>query len=284
MGIPDRTVRRLLLACALTLLAACTRPQPAQPQAADTPIERAQDSVAAVIDPIADAVEGEIAAAVVPAVVAVRDAVADVITVEVSSPIVTAAGVDLIVRYEISSPAYYIKRLQQPIWPGASSGITWGIGYDGGHQTATRIAADWAAHPDAPALATTAGLVGQRAKAALPGYRHIMTPLPLAQGVFSNATLPSYADLTARTFANGWDGLPPGGKDALVATVYNRGASMRGDRRREMRVLRDECVPAADTDCMAAQFRSMCRLWVGTTVERGLCDRYNATAALAVSA
>lgn len=284
MGIPDRTVHRLLLAGALTLLAACTPPKPAQPQAADTPMERAQESVADVIEPVAEAVEGEIASAVVPVVVAVRGAVAEVVAVEAPAPVVTPAGVDLIVRYEISSPAYYVKRLQQPIWPGAASGITWGIGYDGGHQTATRIAADWAAHPDAPTLATTAGIVGQRAQAALPAYRHILTPLPLAQGVFSNATLPSYAELTARTFANGWDGLPPGGKDALVATVYNRGASMRGDRRREMRVLRDECVPAADTDCMAAQFRSMCRLWVGTSVERGLCDRYNATAALAVSA
>ena len=86
-----------------------------------------------------------------------REAVANVVTLAPSLPTVSPAGVELIVRYEISSPAYYVKRLQQPVWPGAASGITWGIGYDGGYQTASRISADWVAHPDSSVLATTAG-------------------------------------------------------------------------------------------------------------------------------
>ncbi len=279
MGIPDRTVRCVLLACALTLAAACAPSE----SATDTPIERAQDAVADVVMPIVDAAEAEVAGAALPAVVAVRDALASVLPVEASAATVAPAAVDLIVRFEIISPAYYVKRLQQPVWPGGASGVTWGIGYDGGYQTATRITGDWVGHPDASALAVTAGIVGTRAKSLLPEVRDIVTPLPIAQTVFAQSTLPSYTDLTARAFAKGWDGLTKPAQGSLVATVYNRGASMRGDRRREMRVLRDECVPAGDTACMAAQFRSMCRIWVGTDVERGLCNRYEATAALAVS-
>ncbi len=70
---------------------------------------------------------------------------------------------------------------------------------------------------------------------------------------------------------------------ALTATVYNRGAGMAGDRRREMRELRDTCVPAHDLVCMAAQFRSMVRLWHGTAIEAGMRARYEATAQLALS-
>ena len=48
---------------------------------------------------------------------------------------VSPAAVAHIVRWEITSPAYYDKRLRWPIWPGGASGVTWCIGYDGGHQT-----------------------------------------------------------------------------------------------------------------------------------------------------
>lgn len=124
-------------------------------------------------------------------------------------------------------------------------------------------------------------MVGAPARALVRDMRDVRTPLPHAQRVFATATLPTYNALTARAFASGWDALPPDASGSLTATVYNRGASMRGDRRREMRELRDACVPAGDTACMAAQYRSMCRLWKGTQIEAGLCRRYEATARLA---
>jgi GH24 family phage-related lysozyme (muramidase) len=66
-----------------------------------------------------------------------------------------------------------------------------------------------------------------------------------------------------------------------VSLVYNRGASMRGMTRTEMRVIRDECLPNRDHICIAHNIRSMCRLWEGTPVGPGLCRRRHAEADLA---
>jgi hypothetical protein len=58
---------------------------------------------------------------------------------------------------------------------------------------------------------------------------------------------------------------------------------MAGERRREMRAIRDDCVPAADTACIAAQLRAMARLWVGPDIEGGMRRRRHAEAALATA-
>jgi hypothetical protein len=235
------------LFAAVLLLAGCTPTPPEPTGAAETEVEAAREAVAEVV---------------VPAVVAVREVV-EAITPEPPPPVLTVSprAVALIVRWEISSPAYYTQRLQRPIWPGASSGVTWGVGYDGGHQTSGRILSDWESHPNADELATTSGIVGTRARDALPRYKHIVTPLEPAQAVFAGSTLPAYDTLAARTFRDGWDGLPADARGALTSIVFNRGASMAGNSRSEMRALRDDCVPKGDLVCMAAQIRSMKRLW-----------------------
>jgi len=224
------------------------------------------------------------AEATVPAVVDIREAVEVVAPAPYVPPCdVHPDAVALIIRYEVTSPAYYSARLEAPIWPGAQSGVTWGVGYDGGHQTRNRILGDWHRHTHAERLASTAGVIGPRAKDLIPALADARTPYVLAADVFAASTLPTYCDLTARTFHRGWDDLPVRARGALVATVYNRGTAMQGDRRREMRVIRDECVPTGDVGCIARELRSMPRLWAGTPVEAGLRARYLATAALAES-
>lgn len=255
------------------------------PQAADAVRDAVDDSRQAIADPVNDA-QRSMAEAVVPALVAVQGTLAAALPAPLATPPspngqVSPAAVDMIVAFEIVSPAYYVKRLQHPVWPGGASGVTWGIGYDGGHQAATRIASDWAAHPGAERLRTTAGVIGAAAKPLAAQLRDVRTPLPLAEQVFATSTLPSYDALAARTFHTGWECVGANPRGSLTATVYNRGASMRGHSRREMRALRDDCVPRCDTACMAAQYRSMKRVWVGTSLEVGLARRYEATARLA---
>lgn len=224
----------------------------------------------------------EVAEATVPAIVDVRAAIAEIAPPPPTDECyVHPDAVALIVRFEVTSPAYYSARLEGVIWPGLQSGATWGVGYDGGHQTRTRIVTDWHEHTHAERLASTAGVIGPRAKDLLPGLADVRTPYPLAASVFEAATLPTYCRLAERTFKGARELLPERAFGAIVATVFNRGVAMNGDKRREMKTIRDVCVPAGDVACLVREFRSMPRLWVGTPAENGLRNRYFATAELA---
>jgi hypothetical protein len=165
------------------------------------------------------------------------------------------------------------------IWPGGRSGPTWAIGYDGGHNTRNDIARAWAPHPELARLLTTSGLTGDTARARVRAgeWRGVLTPWAMAVRAFERDSLPRYRALAQRAMPV-LDQLDCPAQIAWVATVYNRGAGLTGDRRREMRVIAQEC--GTDTGCMAVQYRSMCRLWRGTAVEAGLCARYDATAGL----
>ena len=193
-------------------------------------------------------------------------------------------AVALIIRWEVTSRARYERELARPIYPGGASGITWGIGYDGGHQTGPRIRADWSDHPHVERLAETAGITGARAADVLPRYADIVTPWDMAVDVFRFRSLPAYRHHAARAFGPHFETVGPHVQGALVSLVYNRGPSMIGGSRREMRDIRDQCLPAGDARCVAEQIRSMCRLWRGTRFERGLCGRREDEARLAESA
>jgi hypothetical protein len=208
-------------------------------------------------------------------VVTVQEAVQEVAPTRPSPPpaAVHPAAVDLIIRWEVTSRERYERALSRPIWPGGASGITWGIGYDAGHQTPHRIRADWSQHPQVERMAQAAGLTGQRAAEALPAFRDIVVPWDMAVEVFRDRTLPAYRHLAARAFGPAFESAPPTVQGALVSVVYNRGPSMTGGSRREMREIRDVCLPAGDAECVAAQLTSMCRIWRGSELERGLCGR-----------
>ncbi|KAF1698036.1 hypothetical protein CSC62_07525 [Pseudoxanthomonas jiangsuensis] len=213
---------------------------------------------------------------------AVRDAVQAVVPPPAAGEarLVSPAAAAHIVRWEVTSAAHYARRLQWPIWPGGASGVTWGIGYDGGHQGARTIAQDWAAHPDVARLAATAGITGTAARAALPRFRDIVVPFGEAEQVFVEVSLPVYHRTTVRAYGEGVLALPADARGALVGNTYNRGGSMVGDRNREKRAIRDTCIPLGDLACLALQLRSQCRLWRGTNLEAGLCGRRESEAQL----
>lgn len=279
---------RACLPLLLVLLTACTGAP--SPVAVEAPViaavESAQDEAAAAAAPAVETVETVVAEVAVPAIVAVREVVQDVLPppAPVDVPLVSPSAAALIVRWEVSGPAHYALRLERPIWPQGASGITWGIGYDGGHATERDIRAAWHAHADVDRLARTAGITGTHARDALPAYRDIVTRYDYASEVFVQVSLPIYHGSSRRAFRDGFDTLPPDAAGALVSMVYNRGGSMAGDRNREKRVIRDTCIPSGDLVCIGAQLRSMCRLWVGTVNERGLCDRRADEARLAEQA
>jgi len=194
----------------------------------------------------------------------------------------TQCARDLLVRWEVSSHQAYVRRWQWPIWPGGASGITWGIGYDGGHQSASTIRREWRIHQAAPRLATTAGIIGERARVALPQYRDIVVPWPMAVAVLDAYGIPRYWAAARRAYGRQLDAAPIGVQCALISETYNRGEAMAGARRVHRRAIRDQCLPAGDAECTARQLEASCRVWAADArLGPGLCARRRHEAHLA---
>ena len=191
-------------------------------------------------------------------------------------------AIALIVEFEVSGQGAYTRRSQWPIWPGAASGVTIGIGYDLGHQRAATIRQDWHAHAQRERLAGVAGITGQAARQVLATVADIVVPWDHAIDVFRGVSLVEYYRRARRAFGPAhFDAAPPLVRGALVSVVYNRGASMTGPARVEMRAIRDRCLPAGDAHCVAEQLRDMTRLWRGSSIEAGMERRRYAEAKMA---
>lgn len=285
---------RAWLLLALALVAGCDKPaavpnvdQTVQGAPADLPALAPEVAVETAVaeQPLPQAVE-QAATVLAEPIAAAQEAVSAVIRVEVAPEVEIAPwapiAAALIVRWEISSPEYYERRLKAPIWPKGASGVTWCVGYDGGHQVRAVIVDDWASHPHVDRLAETAGIRGAAAARLVPGMKDVLTPYDECLVVFEKRTLLEYDRRAARAFGPGYLLLKPNVRAALVSLVYNRGASMVGDSRREMKAIKTDCIDLdAPGPCIAKQLREMKRLWRGTVNERGLSARREAEALVA---
>lgn len=195
--------------------------------------------------------------------------------------LLSPAAFELIVRHETGGRARYDRLYQRPVWPGRASGATIGIGYDLGHATPPVIRADWTLHPQRDRLPQASGVTGQAAKPVTKAMQDVITRWPLAEDVFRCTSVINYYRITERTFGKHFSGLRPNAQGALVSLVYNRGGSMSGDKRRDMRAIRDKCLPAQDYACIGANLRAMTWVWTGTDIEQGMRVRRHDEARLA---
>jgi hypothetical protein len=188
-------------------------------------------------------------------------------------------SLDLILQFEIGSRARYQRVYAFPTWPGGESGVTIGIGYDLGFTSKAQIEADWnpfLEKPERAALAAVQGAKGAVAGQLARGLRHIQIPLAAAESVFYTSTLPRFARITRDAFP-GVEKLPLDAQGALLSLVFNRGASFTGERRKEMRAIRDELARGGSLKRIAEDIEAMQRLWPDA---RGLRERRVREAAL----
>jgi GH24 family phage-related lysozyme (muramidase) len=193
---------------------------------------------------------------------------------------VSRKGMELLISFEVSSRQQYNKLYKSPIWPGGASGVTIGIGYDLAHNNRAAIAADWGNKVGAAELAllqSVSGLAGNAAKNALPGVKSVSISYEAALEVFYQRTLSVYARQTRKIYP-GVEKLPPDAQAALLSLVYNRGASLEGPSRAEMKRI-VPLVPAGDLNGIAKQIRSMKRIWAGKGLP-GLIERREREAVL----
>ncbi|MFS6835636.1 hypothetical protein, partial [Staphylococcus aureus] len=85
-------------------------------------------------------------------------------------PTLSSAGLALIYEFEVGGgEKYYDRYLTHPEWPGAASGVTVGVGYDLGYNSASVITKDWYALGTTTAnrLSTASEITGTRARSIL---------------------------------------------------------------------------------------------------------------------
>lgn len=195
------------------------------------------------------------------------------------APALSPEGYALIVNAETGGRAYYEKILVHPEWPKGFSGITIGVGYDAGYVSPAVFWQDWHAMPetDRERIVPVVGLTGKKAQARLAEVRDIFISWDLAEGVFKEVDIPRYWQLARQMFP-GFESLRPNAQAVLLSIADNRGSSMAGPGRIEMREIA-RLSPKKDYAGMAAQIRAMKRLWIGKGQD-GLILRREAEARL----
>jgi hypothetical protein len=196
-------------------------------------------------------------------------------------------SLNLILEFEVGGgESYYNKFLKNPAWPEGQSGVTIGVGYDLGYVNKTEFSEDWKDLPKETfdRLYKVVGIKGYNAKNLIRGLKDITIPWDLALKVFNNKTVTKFYNLTRQTFPN-FDNLPEDAKGGLVSLVFNRGAALEGDRRREMKLIRDGMKLVSNYDqkaltFIANQIRKMKRIWIGGSIEKGMSRRRDAEAKL----
>jgi|GEM_PF-1159932 len=187
-------------------------------------------------------------------------------------------GYRFIISHEVSSKAYYDKKLVNPILPGEQSGITIGIGYDLGYKTESEFRENWSdllSKADVVSLEACIGKKRSAAAALLASVRHVVVPYESAIKVYESDSVPKvYQELLGHFPKTVLDGLPSHCFAALVSLTFNRGASFQnaGDRYREMRNIRD-AILGNNLHTVPDLIRSMKRIWAGNPKVRGLLRR-----------
>ncbi len=187
---------------------------------------------------------------------------------------------DIVIGFEVGNRQLYEAKYIEPEWPKGASGVTIGIGYDIGYHTKDELAKHWAgliSDTDIQRLMRAVGVKGANAGAIISDFRGIRVPWDAAIAAYERSTMPKYGALVLKAFPNSAE-LKGHCFGALFSLVFNRGASMDGDRRREMRNIRDYCAARNFTE-VPDEFRAMKRLWEGQGLP-GLLKRREAEALL----
>lgn len=171
---------------------------------------------------------------------------------------------DLIVEFEVTSKALYTAKLQGATWPGKSSGITIGIGYDVGHTKASVFESDWKDEISVPmlhALRMAGGVVGPAAQIFVETLRtKVSIPWDIAIKVHTNRVIPRWIGLAEKSFANAGH-LNEDCLGALVSLIYNRGTSFSDDPSRAEMVAVRACMASKQFNKIPGLIRDMKRLW-----------------------
>lgn len=194
---------------------------------------------------------------------------------------ISKKAIELIIQHEIGGRAYYDRVLQKVTWPGGESGATIGIGYDMGYNTEKQFLIDWSNNLNLNfinALKPLCGLKGIQVKGMIRGeVLNVRVPYNIAYDVFVKSSLPRYYKATLSIYPE-MIHLNEDTQGALVSMVFNRGAKLEGESRKEMKAIVD-LVAKKDYEGIAEEIEKSKRLWEGKGLD-GLVVRREAEADL----
>ena len=191
----------------------------------------------------------------------------------------------LLFDYEVGGgEEYYNKFLSKFTWPGGASGPTIGIGIDCAYYDKKEIEKIfYFLKPEEIDLIKGAiGKTGNDGKeyTKILKQKNIHVPWNKAVEIFKTITWPKFSKLAEKAFP-GLDILCADAYGAIVSLVFNRGVSMRGDSRLEMRNIK-ALVSSQNYKGIAKELRKMKRIWQGKNLD-GLLARREAEAKLVES-
>jgi len=164
-----------------------------------------------------------------------------------------------IVDWETGGPRYYMRYLSVPIKPITDDcGLTVGVGYDLGYSTPDQVRSDWKGYissEDIEKLASVAGMKGRDAAGKLRDVINVTIPYEVAVEQFTKVTLPIWLMKAYRLWPN-FDSLNDRQKTALVSLTYNRGTSLEGSTRSEMKEVYN-CLVRSNTRPVAGLIKQM---------------------------
>lgn len=178
-----------------------------------------------------------------------------------------------VINFESGGESYYNRFLKKVTWPGGASGLTIGIGADLGYLSLKEFDNHFAkffSKEDIKKLKSVIGLKSTSAKSKLSSVNGIYLSWEDAMSIFINWTLPKFWQLSNALWP-GLDKLDEKAQVALVSIVFNRGTSIKGSSRVEMKNIKS-LVLNKDYDGIANEIRSMKRLWVNKNLD-GLIKR-----------
>lgn len=191
-------------------------------------------------------------------------------------------ALDLILEYEVGGgKSYYDKFLSKPTWPGGASGFTLGIGVDCAYYTTQELEKLFYFLPknQLEIVKNASGKKGQQGKEYTQKYKNsgIVITWDQAINMFNELTWSKFSKLAEKTFPE-LDKLCDDAYGAIVSLVFNRGSSLVGDNRLEMRNIK-KLIPQKNYKKIANEFRKMKRIWEGKNLD-GLLARREAEAKL----
>lgn len=203
-------------------------------------------------------------------------------------------ALDLVTDAEVSASSteghkYYDKHYQTATFPGEGSGATWAIGVDGSQNTAQWTITSWTPYFDDTIVKRLADCTGHTsvsaAKEDVKNLQDIIIVWNTALNEFNTQEVPNYYQTALRVFP-GLDNLSINAQSSVLSVTYNRGFSMIGASRVDMRNLRT-AVANGDYKAMSAAILhmnvTMASSWKSEGIYAGMVVRRKAEATLALT-